>query len=68
MHFWQEGNSKQGDRTMSAKRAILLVEDDQSLRDTLAEQLAEDHGFSVTVAATLDEAGKAFNNVGAKGT
>jgi DNA-binding response OmpR family regulator len=65
MHFWQEGNSKQGDRTMSVKRAILLVEDDQSLRETLAEQLAEDHGFSVTVAATLDDAAKAFNNEGA---
>jgi DNA-binding response OmpR family regulator len=47
---------------MAARRAILIVEDDESLRGILAEQLADDHGFSVTTAATLDAAGKIFSN------
>jgi DNA-binding response OmpR family regulator len=55
---------QQGDRAMATRRAILIVEDDESLRDTLAEQLADDHGFAVTAAATLDAAGKAFNDEG----
>jgi DNA-binding response OmpR family regulator len=55
---------QQGDRAMATRRAILIVEDDESLRDTLAEQLADDHGFAVTAAATLDAAGKALNDEG----
>jgi DNA-binding response OmpR family regulator len=47
---------------MSAKQAILLVEDEESLRDTLAEQLADDHGYAVTAVATLDAAYRAFND------
>jgi DNA-binding response OmpR family regulator len=52
---------QQGDTAVATRRAILIVEDDESIRDTLAEQLADDHGFSVITAATLDAAGKAFN-------
>ena len=48
---------------MAAKRAILIVEDDELLRDNLAEQLAEDHGFAVTTAATLDDAARICNDV-----
>jgi DNA-binding response OmpR family regulator len=51
---------------MAAKRVILIVEDDESLRDMLAEQLADDHGFSVTTAATLDAAAKIFNEDGSR--
>jgi DNA-binding response OmpR family regulator len=57
---------QQGDRAMAAKRAILIVEDDEVLRDTLAEQLADDHGFSVTTAATLDAAARIFNEDGGR--
>jgi DNA-binding response OmpR family regulator len=46
---------------MATRRAILIVEDDEALRYTLAEQLADDHGFLVASAATLDEAAKAIN-------
>ena len=47
---------------MAARQAILIVEDDESLLGILAEQLTDDHGFSVTTAATLDAAGKIFNS------
>ena len=47
---------------MSAKQLILLVEDDESLRAMLAEQLAEDHGFAVTTAGSLEEAAKVFRD------
>jgi DNA-binding response OmpR family regulator len=51
-----------GERNMPAQRAILIVEDDEAIRNALAEQLADDHGFAVTAVATLDAAGKAFND------
>jgi DNA-binding response OmpR family regulator len=41
---------------MSAKRSILIVDNDAIVRDTLAEQLAGEHGFAVFTAETLDEA------------
>ena len=47
---------------MSAQRPILIVEDDQTLRELLAEQLAEGHGFTIVTAATLEEADQAINN------
>ena len=47
---------------MSAKQLILLVEDDELLRAMLAEQLAEDHGFAVTTAGSLEEAAKVFRD------
>jgi DNA-binding response OmpR family regulator len=45
---------------MSDKRPILIVEDDEPLRETLREHLAE-HGFAIHTAATLSEADKAIN-------
>jgi DNA-binding response OmpR family regulator len=50
-----------GARTMSAKRPILIVEDDAALRETLAEQFAGEQGFAMFTASTLDEAGAAIN-------
>ena len=50
---------------MSAKRSILIVEDDETLREMLAEQLANDHGFVVVTAGTLNAAEKAINDEGA---
>src|SRR3954447_4339355 len=47
---------------MSAMRSILIVEDDAPLRAMLAEQLADDHGFAVATAATLDAADRAIND------
>src|SRR5258708_9786476 len=49
---------------MSAKRSILIVEDDGALRDLLAEQLTHDHGFAVVTAGTLDAADQAINHAG----
>ena len=49
---------------MSAKRSILIVEDDETLREMLAEQLAEDHGFAVVTAGTLNAADRAINDEG----
>src|ERR1700757_2866044 len=46
---------------MSGKRAILIVEDDEPLRETLREHLADDHGFIIHTAATLHEADKVIN-------
>jgi DNA-binding response OmpR family regulator len=51
---------------MSAKRPILIVEDDAALRETLAEQFASEHGFAAFIAATLDEAGAAINATDAR--
>ena len=49
---------------MAGKRSILIVEDDAALRETLAEQLADDHGFSVSTAAELGAANKIINEDG----
>jgi DNA-binding response OmpR family regulator len=43
---------------MAGKRSILIVEDDAALRETLAEQLADDYGFSASMAAELGSADK----------
>jgi len=48
--------------SMSDKRPILIVEDDESLRETLGEHLADEHGFTIHTAATLHEADKAIND------
>ena len=39
-------------------RPVLNVEDDEVIRDMLKEQLADDHGFIVFTAATLEAADK----------
>jgi DNA-binding response OmpR family regulator len=49
---------------MSARRSILIVEDDETLREMLAEQLADDHGFAVVTVETLDAADSAINYEG----
>jgi DNA-binding response OmpR family regulator len=49
---------------MSAKRSILIVEDDDTLREMLAEQLTDDHGFAVVTAGTLNAADRAINDEG----
>ena len=49
---------------MAGKRSILIVEDDAVLREALAEQLADDHDFSVATAAELDAASKIINDEG----
>jgi DNA-binding response OmpR family regulator len=41
---------------MRAKQSVLIVEDDELRRETVAVQLAEDHYYSVYTAATLDAA------------
>ena len=46
---------------MSDKRPILIVEDDDPLRETLREHLADEHGFAIHTAATLREADRAIN-------
>ena len=51
---------------MSAQRPILIVEDDEALREVLAEHLADGHGFTVATAATLEEADKAINEQDAR--
>ena len=43
---------------MLATRSVLLVEDDEVIRDMLKEQLADDHGFIVFTAPTLEAADK----------
>src|ERR1700733_9527327 len=55
-----------GDITMTAQRPILIVEDDETLRDILAEHLADGHGFTITTAATLEAADKAINDKDAR--
>jgi len=42
---------------MATERPILIVEDDQILRDTLAEHLSSEGGFTTAGAGTLEEAG-----------
>ncbi len=49
---------------MSAKRSILIVEDDASVQAILADHLAGDHGFTVFTAETLDEAEKILDDEG----
>ena len=51
---------------MSAKRPILIVEDDEALRETLAEQLAEENVFTIATAGTLEEADAAINSTDAR--
>jgi DNA-binding response OmpR family regulator len=46
---------------MSEKRPILIVEDDDALRETLGEHLADEHGFAIYRAATFREADNALN-------
>ena len=41
---------------MPARRSILIVDDDAGVRETLADRLADGHGFTIFTAATLDEA------------
>jgi DNA-binding response OmpR family regulator len=41
---------------MSAKRSILIVEDDAAVREILADYLTGEHGFAIVTAETLDEA------------
>ena len=50
----------------STPRPILLVEDDEALRATLAEQIALAGGFSVAEAGTLAEAEAALGAEGAR--
>jgi DNA-binding response OmpR family regulator len=47
---------------MPAKRSILVVDDDESIREMLAERLADDHGFAVRTAVTLAAADMAIND------
>ena len=56
------GRSRRELTRMSAKRSILIVEDDENLREMLAEQLAHDHGFEVSTAGTLDAADRAISD------
>ncbi len=51
---------------MTAQRPILIVEDDETLREVLAEHLADGHGFTVSTAATLEEADKAISDKDAR--
>ena len=46
---------------MPATRSVLIVEDDEVLRDMLKEQLADD-GFKVVTASTLEAADRAIND------
>ena len=46
---------------MPANQSILIVEDDAVLREALAENLSSEHGFSVSTAATLNEADGTIN-------
>ena len=46
---------------MSAKRPILIVEDDPALREALAEHFASEQEFAMFTAATLGEADTAIN-------
>jgi DNA-binding response OmpR family regulator len=41
---------------MSAERPVLIVDDDDSLRETLVDQLAVDGEFAATEAATVEQA------------
>jgi DNA-binding response OmpR family regulator len=46
-----------GDKHMSTERPILIVEDDLTLREILAEHLSTDGGFATVGVGTLEEAG-----------
>ena len=46
---------------MPATRSVLIVEDDEVLRDMLKAQLADD-GFKVVTASTLEAADRAIND------
>jgi len=48
--------SSEGNAKMSAERPILIVDDDEALRETLAGQLAVDGEFLATEAGTIGEA------------
>jgi len=50
-----------GGENVPAKRSILIVEDDETLREMLAEQLADNHGFAVSTVGTLGAADRAIN-------
>ena len=41
---------------MPTGRSILIVDDDAGVREMLADRLADDHGFTIFTAETLDEA------------
>ena len=47
---------------MSAERPILIVDDDEALRETLAEQLAVDGEFTATEAGSVREAEERLNS------
>jgi DNA-binding response OmpR family regulator len=51
---------------MAGERPILIVDDDQALRETLAEQLVVDGEFTPTEAATLAEAEAMIGDRGAR--
>ena len=50
---------------MRAKQSVLIVEDDELCRETLATQLADDYGYAVLMAMTLVGADKLINEDGA---
>src|SRR4051794_5762763 len=41
---------------MAAQRPILIVEDDDALRETLVDQFVDDGEFAATLAASIEEA------------
>jgi len=45
-------------------RDILIVDDDDALLETLADDLVKEHGFGVTTARTLEEADEAIEREG----
>jgi DNA-binding response OmpR family regulator len=47
---------------MPSKRSILVVDDDLSIRQMLGERLADDYGYAVRTAGSLDAAEKAIND------
>jgi DNA-binding response OmpR family regulator len=53
---FQEWHSVSGLKTMSVRKRILLVDDDESLRGALAEQLTLHEEFEVSVSGTGQEA------------
>jgi DNA-binding response OmpR family regulator len=49
---------------MLVKRSILIVDDDEPVREILADRLAGEHGFIIFTAKTLDEAETIINDEG----
>jgi DNA-binding response OmpR family regulator len=47
---------------MSARRSILIVDDDEPVREILAGHLASERGFTIFTAKTLDEAETIIND------